>query len=281
MKTAAILNFWDCEELLPYAVLNWFKCVDTVIIVFSDLSNYGERKNNTDFLDNFRDILPPDKVLNIIRCEPIQIPVVDNERRRRNVGLEFARQLGVTHFVITDADEFYEPDQFKKELKRFDNPNLKGLICGCQTYFGSPTLTIGLDTTRITFIHKLTPDLRFTWNPKFPFAWDGPAIRIDPTRQLNITDGVEWSDIICHHYSWVRKDPQGKIRNSTARANLERSTITEDLVSAKDGYFCKFYQKRLYTVENRFGIPDYGERIHEDLQQGSEPLATAGPTDQP
>jgi len=254
MKTAAILNFWDCEELLPYAVKNWFKCVDMVIIVFSDLSNYGERKNNTDFLDNLRDILSRNETLHVVRCEPIQIPPMDNERRRRNVGLEFARQLGVTHFVITDADEFYEPEQFKNELKRFDNPNLKGLVCACQTYFGSPTLTIGLDTTRITFIHKLTPDLRFTWNTKFPFAWDGPAIRIDPTRQLSITDGVEWSDIVCHHYSWYRKDYQGKIRNSTARANLERSTILHDLKNAAPGVFCRFYQKTLVECGDKFGL---------------------------
>lgn len=260
MKTAAILNFWDCAELLPYAVKNWFKCVDEVIIVFSDKSNYGQFIDNTNFLDQ-----PEFAGCKIVRCEPIQLPPMDNERRKRNFGLDYARSLRVTHFIMADADEFYDPQELKQELKRFDDPNMKGLICGCQTYFKSPTLTIGLDTTRVTFIHQLSPGLRFTWNKKFPFAWDGPAIRIDPTRQLNINDGVQWSTIIMHHYSYVRKDLEVKINNSTARDNINRSDVRQEYMLAKDGYFLKFYGKKLYTVENRFNIPDYGV-LHDGIQ---------------
>lgn len=264
MKTAAIINFWDCGELLPYAVKNWFKCVDEVIIIFSDRSNYGETLNNTSFL-RFETV----GKAHVMRCEPIQLQPVDNERRKRNFGIEYARSIGITHFVITDADEFYEPEEFKRELKRFEDPNLNGLVCGCQTYFKSPMLTIGLDTTRITFIHKLTPQLRFTWNMGYPFAWEAKSIRIDPTRQLNITDGVEWSDIICHHYSWYRKDYEIKIRNSTARPNIERSEVREEIGLAAEGYFLKFYGKHLVTAPNRFDLPIFnGEHLDEILHPG-------------
>lgn len=275
MKTAAILNFWDCGELLPYAVKNWFKCVDTVVIVFSDYSNYGEFINNTDFLDKLRDEVDG---FHVVRCEPIQIPVMDNERRKRNVGIDYARHLGVTHFVLSDADEFYIDEQFKTELERFKDSNLKGLVCACQTYFARPTLTIGIDqNTQVSFIHKMTQEIRLTMNRSYPFAWEGSAIKMDPTRQYNINDGVEWSEIIMHHYSWVRQDYQKKIRNSTARANIQHQNICDEIVTAKEGYFCKFYQKTLTTVPNLFGIPDYGERIHEDLQQGDQSLEAASP----
>lgn len=260
-KTAAIINFWDGGELLPYAVRNWFKCVDRVIIVFSDRSNYGETLNNTEFLNS-----PDFKNCDIYRCEPISLQPADNERRRRNFGIDKARELGVTHFVMADVDEFYDPDEFKTELKRFENPNLKGLVCACQTYFAKPTLTIGIDqNTRVTFIHKLLPGLRFTWNKGFPFAWDN-GIKIDPTRQLNINDGVEWSNIVMHHYSWVRKDYQLKIRNSTARPNIEKQNIWEEIRTAKEGYFCFFYQKHLTTAPNRFNLPVYGEILDENIR---------------
>ena len=65
------------------------------------------------------------------------------------------------------------------------------------------------------------------------------------------------NEITMHHYSWLRKDYGKKIRNSTARANIEKSTIVQDLRLAKDGYFCNFYGKKLYTVENRFNLPEY------------------------
>jgi hypothetical protein len=103
-------------------------------------------------------------------------------------------------------------------------------------------------------------------NKEMPFAWTSidtlpftlkKQIRIDPTRQLNINTGIEWSDIFMHHYSWVRKDYGLKIRNSSARINIERSTITQNLLCAKDGYYCQFYGKHLTSCPNVFGLPEW------------------------
>jgi hypothetical protein len=62
-----------------------------------------------------------------------------------------------------------------------------------------------------------------------------------------------------HHYSWVRKDYKLKIRNSTARTNLERSTVLNDLLVAKEGSYVEFYQRHLQRSTVDFGIPE----IHE------------------
>ena len=210
------------------------------------MSNYEEYVNNTDFLDS-----PEYQKCRIYRCEPLKgLPPVDNERRKRNFGLDRARELGVTHFVMADIDEFYDQEEFKRELNRDQN-----LCCASQVYFKSPCLTIGLDVTIVPFIHKLTPELRCTFNAKYPFAFIQRMIRIDPTRQYNINYGVEWSPIIMHHYSYCRKDINQKIKNSTARNNIERSTILNDLVQATEGYYCQFYGKVLTRVENKFNLP--------------------------
>lgn len=246
MRLVAVYNVWSDWDLLKYSVDNIRPLVDGIIIIASEKSNYGE----VDKIPScWRDA-------ELYLREPQFSHPMNSETDKRNYGLQIAREQGYTHFLMMDADEFHEPEPFLKEKQRFiDNPNLQGLVCASQVYFKSPTLTIGLDTTRVPFIHKITPTLKHEFNRRYPYAWDGRDIRIDPTRSLSITSGVEWSDIIMHHASWIRKDYAKKIRNSTARSNIEKSTILEDLENAKPGYFCKFYQKTLYEAPNIFNLP--------------------------
>lgn len=247
MKLAAVYNVWDDWELLGHSVKNIRPLVGGVIIVASTKSNYGEYSEIPEYWK--------DKV--VIREPELHNPM-NCETDKRNYGLKIARQEGYTHFLMMDADEFYNPVEFLKEKQRFiDNPDLSGLVCATQVYFKSPTLTIGLDTTLVPFIHKITDGLQHSFNRNYPFAWINGKIRIDPTRSLNINSGVEWSDIVMQHYSWLRPDYRKKIRNSTAKANIERSSIVQDLLQAEAGYYCKFYGKVLHTVPNYFNLPEY------------------------
>lgn len=249
MRLAAIFNTWSDWDLLYHSTKNIRPLVDGIIIVASEKSNYGEVSEIPTIWFNSDHV--------VIR-EPQFSHPMNSETDKRNYGLQIAREQGYTHFLMMDSDEFYEPEPFLKEKQRFiDNPNINGLVCASQVYFKSPTLTIGLDTTRVPFIHKITPNLKHEFNRRYPYAWEARDIRIDPTRSLNINDGVEWSEIVMHHMSWIRKDYEKKIRNSTARANIEKSTIREDLLLAKDGYFCKFYGKVLSTAPNQFNLPEY------------------------
>ena len=246
MKLAAIFNVWSDWGMLKYSVANIRSLVDGVIIIGSETSNYGEISPIPQEWRNHE----------LYIKEPALAHPMHAETSKRNHGLAIAKEQGYTHFLTMDADEFYAPVDFLTEKQRFiDNPNLAGLVCGSRVYFGSPKLTIGMDTTRVPFIHKITPDLQHTFNRRYPFAWEGRDIRIDPTRSFNINEGVSWSNIVMEHYSWVRKDYPKKIRNSTARMNLERSTILQDLAECREGYFCQFYQKPLSRATVDFGIP--------------------------
>jgi hypothetical protein len=256
MKLAAIYNVWNDWDMLQYSLKNITPLVDGVIVVYSMKSNYGE-EDKTLTHSIWHDAR---KSIQFFAREPQFRDARNSETDKRNFGLKIAKEQSYTHFLTMDADEFYEPEAFLKEKEKFLNPNLKGLVCQCQTYFKSPQLTIGLDTTLVPFIHELTPSIRHEFNRNYPFAWDGKAIRIDPTRSLNITSGVERTDLIMHHYSWVRKDFNLKIRNSTARTNLERSNILTDLSHAKEGYFVEFYQRHLQRSTVNFGIPEIHER---------------------
>lgn len=253
MKLCAIFHCWDDWYLLRYAVDNIRPLVEGIIIIGSTRSNYGEISPIPHEWHN-------DELY--VREPKHHIPL-HSETDKRNYGLEIAKAKGYTHFITMDADEFYKPDEFLKVKDRVLKENLNGIVCPVVVYFKSPTLCLGRDVTLVPHIHKLTKTIKHEFNHSYPHAWIKGQIRIDPSRSLNINNGVPYTeDIELHHYSWVRQDYALKIRNSTARKNLERSTILNDLVHADDGFFVQFYQRRLTRCQNLFGIPEYdGERI--------------------
>lgn len=252
MKLAAIYNVWDDWDMLRYSADNIAPLVDGIFIIASERSNYGEV---SEIPDEWKD--------KVIIREPIFNQAMFAETDKRNFGLNIARGAGYTHFLMMDADEFYDRKEFEEAKNVFIcNPDLAGMVVQCQTYFKSPKLTIGLDTTLVPFIHKITPQLKHEFNRNYPFSWIDGKIRIDPTRSLNINSGVEFREIRMHHMSWIRKDFEKKIRNSTARFNLEKSTIREDLALAKEGYFVKFYGKSLVRAQVDFNIPEFNDSDH-------------------
>lgn len=251
MKIAAIFNVWDDWDWLEIAADRIHPIVDGIIVIASERSNHGEI---SPIPEVWRD--------SVFIHEPNFTNPSYNETAKRNKGLDIARRAGYTHFISMDADEIYDPEEFEHAKILFNDPNLKGLVCRTKVYFSDPSLTIGYDTTLVPFIHKITPDLRHEFNRAYPYAWEGSAIRIDPTRSLNIDTGVQMCDVTMHHYSWVRRDYEKKIRNSSARFNLERSTIRQDLALAKEGYFVKFYGKSLVRVPNVFEIPEMNVSNH-------------------
>lgn len=270
MKLCAIYNVWHDWGWLELSLRNILPVVDGVIIVASHESNYGEKSPIPAPWED--DVLVYQRFgedVELYKYEPEKNwSPHTNETSKRNCGLTLAKTREYTHFIMMDCDEFYNREQFIKEKQRFiDNPELAGLVCASRVYFGQPYLTIGLDVTLVPFIHKITPTLKHEFNRSYPFAWEGKQIRIDPTRSLNISSGVEWSPIVMEHYSWVRKDIDVKIRNSSARANIERSTLRQDYLSAKEGYYVEFYKKALVRVPTLFNIPEF------DVPDICKPLA--------
>jgi hypothetical protein len=251
MRLAAIYCVWgDANDLLQLSIDNIEPVVDGVIVVYSNTSNYG----NTALVK-----CTPKPKVNYTNWEPNTARTPhDNETDKRNYGLNLARNSGYTHFIMLDADEFYEQSAFKIEKEYIEQNDVIGKVCKTKVYFKKPTLTIGFDHTLVPFIHKITPGLQFHFNHKtYPFAYDDQGnAHIDPTRRLNITRGIEWTSITMHHYSWVRSDYNIKIENSAASKNLKKSGIYSDLEKAAEGVYNEFYRKTLTTCDNLFNIPE-------------------------
>ncbi|MES1222923.1 MAG: hypothetical protein ABUT20_45950, partial [Bacteroidota bacterium] len=147
MKLAAIYCVWDDWDMLELSVKNITPLVDVVIVVCSSVSNYGEISNLP--------LNPIDGPVYYVWEPNAGISAMQNETNKRNFGLGIAKKKECTHFLMMDADEFYEQEPFLKEKERVLKFDIKGLVCASQVYFKSPKLTIGLDITLVTFITKL------------------------------------------------------------------------------------------------------------------------------
>lgn len=241
MKLAAIYNVWDGAELLRGSMLCLKDHVDLFVIVYQDVSNFGERYNplpNMDLSDFGRLILH--------RYAPNAQEGGINERKKRNIGLDIARRGECTHFIHIDVDEYY--DDFGAAKKLYIDVGRAGSVCRLHTYFAKPTLRLEVpENYFVPFIHELKPNT-VAGGREYPFY-------ADPTRRINETDVVELP-IWMHHFSYVRKDMRRKINNSSAKANIMKraDVLWKDLENAAPGYYCEFYQQRLIEVPDLFGI---------------------------
>lgn len=216
------------------------KEVDLFIIVYQDVSNFGENYNPIPDmrLEEFNCVL--------IKYYPTQMAGQWNEIQKRNLGLDAAKKNGCTHFIHLDTDEYYE--NFSSAKKLYVESGAEGSACRIFTYFKLPTLRFETeDGYFVPFIHKLLPET-MAGNRDYPFY-------VDRTRKINCKN-VVLLPIHMHHFSWIRKDIERKCRNSSAKNNISKGTMLSDYHNngVKEGFYVKDYDKELINVENIFNI---------------------------
>ena len=110
-KLACIVNIWDGVEWLKYSMKQLKEHVDVFIIVYQDVSNFGEEYNPFyefelyDFPVIFHKFIPD-----------FSKNGGTNELNKRNLGLEIAKANDCTHFLHIDCDELYEDFGKAKEM---------------------------------------------------------------------------------------------------------------------------------------------------------------------
>lgn len=238
--------------LLPYCIANHLQFADAVIVVWSQYSNHG---NKDDSVLEYIAANGHDTRVQFVQCEPWRgVTPVNSETRKRNHGIAIAREGGFTHFLIADADEFYEESDMYEDKKFVEVNDLNGLVSRLHVYISKPTLWT-TDHTLVPTIHKLTKNVNVGAHREYPMAYDDKGnAHIDPSRRPSFIDGIMLSPTICHHYSYVRKDINLKINNSSANLKRSKSVILEELRDAKPGYMSRLYHQELKECPNYFNI---------------------------
>lgn len=250
MKLVSIISTWaDTLCLLPYCIDNHLQFCDAVIVVGSVNSNHGMASSSyAEFINSYK----LNSQVHFESCEPIKgLKPLANETRKRNHGLMVAKSLGFTHFLIADSDELYESDKMNALKESFTGD---GYVHRIRAYI-TPTLYCE-DHTLVCGIHKLKTDVYCGNYPYYPFAYDDKRVaHIDPSRRLPFREGIQMSDILCHHYTLVRGNLDMKINHSTAESlRKNRELIHEEVRGAKAGNLSKLYHQPLKESENMFNL---------------------------
>lgn len=253
MKLCSIISTWmDTLCLLPHCINNHLQFCDAVIVVWSSLSNHGNSDKGR-MLEFTASKHQPSNVF-FYQKEPDLLSPLTDECRKRNYGIQLAIEKGYTHFILTDADEFYEANKMNNEKKRFEDPSLNGLAHSVLVYIKSPTLFCK-DHTLVAGIHKLKKDTQCGAFKFYTYAYDAAGnAHIDPSRRINYTEGIEMSEVPMHHFSYIRKNIDLKIDNSSANLRRSRQNIYDELRDAKPGYLSRLYHQPLQETENIFNI---------------------------
>lgn len=253
MKLCSIISTWaDTICLLPFCIKNHLQFCDGVLVIWSQHSNHWEKN---DAVLEYILANGHDSRVEFVQLEPMkgQKPLF-NETRKRNHGIDIAREKGFTHFLVADADEFYDPGKMDNDKLKFEDSSLNGFVHAVWVYIKSPTLYTN-DNTLVCGIHKLNKDTCAGSFRSYPFAYDiHNQANIDPSRRLSFTKGIKLSKYRMHHFSYIRKNIDLKIDNSSANLKRSRQIIYDELRDAKPGYLSKLYHQNLQQCDNYFGI---------------------------
>ncbi len=148
----------------------------------------------------------------------------EQECDKRNMGIEYAKQKGCNFVMSTDADEYYDADQFRAAKKLINENGYTNTYCSYVNYYKD-------------FFHYLVypfrPLVPFIHHTFFNYKYQGSAPGpTDPTRRidnpLNIgTYMFPDEDLRMHHAAWIRKDIRKKLINWSAKDHFNPKLIEE------------------------------------------------------
>jgi hypothetical protein len=258
-------NVFDGEELLGGSIKTIRRFADYVVVIAQEVSNFGKTNNN--LREQLSKLKNEGLIDQIHWYEPefeynedgsIKISNgIENEQKKRQIGLDLCKVYGCRVFSSMDADEFYDDAQYEYALKDFIDGGYNSSFCQMQTYYKKPTWKLSPpETYHVPLFYKIGCDTKFTFEfiPPYP-------VTIDPSRRIKAGYSriFERNEIEMHHFSYLREDIESKIRNSSAQfSREEQDKVIEhynNISKIEEGaLFLNNQTFDLIEVENKFNI---------------------------
>lgn len=246
MRLAACYTLFNGTELLERSADQIKDHVDFIILGSQDISNAGNEMDEYDFeyIKKVHIKLNAEGLCYLTDYRPnLGVDRKENERRKLQRMLEFAKSRGATHWILLAADHFYTTQEFKRMKEKTEKMDIDVTLTKMYTYYKKPTWRLdGIEDYYMPFICKLNSDTKVVKENKYPFRVD-PSVRVD----ADTFHAFDQSDIMLHHYSMVRTDIEGKFRNAAAGQNWS---------PAKTEHFLR--EHREYSMDNNCGIDYFG-----------------------
>ena len=258
-------NVFDGEELLYYSIRSIRELVDYVVVVAQESSNFGNRNNE---LRKTINELRTTGLIDLVHWYEPKIDLdengeiqktngIDNEQKKRQIGLDLCATFGCSIFSSMDTDEIYDSNEYRFALKDFIDGGYDSSFCQMKTYYKKPNWEVyPPENYYVPLFYRIGCNTKFTFEfvPPYP-------VEIDPSRRIKAGYSRIYTrdEIQMHHFSYVRKDIESKVRNSSARFSIEEQDKViehfEKIKDIKDGaLFLNNQRFTLLEVGNKFNI---------------------------
>ena len=242
MKLAAGYVVFDGLETLEHSIKSIRDSVDIVIVSYQKISwgNTQCSPNLVPTLESLKERGLIDEIMEFTNFVPSSLITPEEVLRaksyecmKRQSTLTKALELGATHYLSMDADEFYLKSQFDEAKAQIISENLDATAVRYINYV-TPTLNQGLSKFKVPFIYRIGPKSRHS-AVQFMFG------DIDPTRGIDDDSYsrariFDTATIVMHHMEMLRKDLIGKYAASS-RFFRDRSALpilAEDIEKSKE-----------------------------------------------
>lgn len=196
-----MMLYFDCEQFILQAIENCAPFVEKIFVLYSELpySKYNpsarEKYKNT----SRKEILIESKFFS--KVELIE-GIWDTEEEQRNECLQKAKAEEFDFLIVQDADEFFLPEDYKKNIKCISsNPDYN--------FYQVPWILFWKNTNYILLYRK-------HGNKRNVTVTDCPVYAVNlkknvffkKTRILNTRQNFLMLEGLCLHLSWVLSDAE-------------------------------------------------------------------------
>lgn len=218
------INSFDASELLFQLISEIRDQVDWVAAIYQKKSYWGNPMAKTDMeeLERLRNIGLIDE---LIEFKPNFAKYSrEQECDKRNMGIQIAKERGMTHILNIDADEFYDKDQFKNAIDLINKNGWGITYCSYVNYYRD---------FEHYLVYPFRPFVPFIHTTYFNYTYNGPAPGpTDPTRRIlnpsNLGTYIFPDEVLrMGHAAWIRRDIRKKLVNWSAKNHFEKELINK------------------------------------------------------
>jgi hypothetical protein len=221
-KLGLVINCFDATEFLDPLLSEIRGQIDWVAGIWQKKSYWGNPIDKED-MDELLRLKNLGLINELIEFKPDYSKYSrEQECEKRNMAIQSAADNGCSHVISSDADELYDPDEFRN-AKELINKNGWGITyCSYVNYYRD---------FEHYLIYPFRPFVPFIHSTFFKYTYNGSAPGpTDPTRRisnpLNIGTYIFPDEIIrMQHLAWIRKDIRKKLVNWSAKNHFKKELI--------------------------------------------------------
>ena len=221
------INAFDCSELIEPMLVEIRDQLDYVIAIWQKKSYWNNPMEEED-MNELQRLKSTGLVDELIEFKPNYSKYSrEQECDKRNMGIDYAKSLGFSHVMSTDADELYDKDQFRY-AKNLINKNGWPI-----TYWSYINYYRDFEHYLVYPFRPFVPGIHSTF---FKYTYQGPAPGpTDPTRRIHNPSNIGTyifpdNTIRMQHLAWVRKNIRKKLINWSAKNHFPKELIDKAVV---------------------------------------------------